>query len=293
MADKFYQTTVEVKVLSDRPISNLNLVQIAHSGDLIGTVEFQPANEVPPETMAKLLEKRNYDRTFLLGADCTPDQRHIAVEYDINHWGGDYSDVGMTTYIPADLIAGRFGDNVETAFSWWTGLQPVHIVRIDQSGYFTADGEPFEEDEETEAEEIGLTQLFLQVTCNNDLVEGIMLPLQRLLQQIVMVKFPPYFDSHGYNIEAMREQGEAMNDVRDYLQFLIRNYSLNGRYLNLGRANGEKLFLSGNTINYSSVVETNAEWQPLADYIEATYEVKSVRAFDVLHLASGGQASRE
>ena len=62
----------------------------------------------------------------------------IEVEYDTDYYGGDYSDVGQTAMIPADL-AERIGMGM--AFRQTTGFDPIHIIHYSPDKRYNKDGD--------------------------------------------------------------------------------------------------------------------------------------------------------
>jgi len=67
-----YRTIFIVEVLSDKPVADLDLADIAHEineGDSSGRVEVRDSREVSKHDMAKLLDHQGSDPSFILGDD--------------------------------------------------------------------------------------------------------------------------------------------------------------------------------------------------------------------------------
>jgi hypothetical protein len=72
MTEKLYRTVFEVEVLSDRPVNDRGLRDIAEDivdGDLSGVVQVKSAEEVSRAQMSQLLLSQGSDPEFLLGDD--------------------------------------------------------------------------------------------------------------------------------------------------------------------------------------------------------------------------------
>lgn len=69
---------------------------------------------------------------------------HIAVEYDLNYSGGNYSGIGSIFLIPQPLLY-YFQDDVISLFAWYTGIDPIHIVHYCEDEFFTFDGKEYDE----------------------------------------------------------------------------------------------------------------------------------------------------
>ena len=66
---------------------------------------------------------------------------HIRVEFDLNHWGGDYSHTGDFVFIPQSVYI-RYG--IDTAFQAITHYNPQHIIQYDEDELYTYDGNFYE-----------------------------------------------------------------------------------------------------------------------------------------------------
>ena len=53
----------------------------------------------------------------------------IRVEYDLNYWGGEYSDVGSFALLPMDKVEAN-GFDVEKTFAEVTGHDAAHIIHF-------------------------------------------------------------------------------------------------------------------------------------------------------------------
>ena len=68
-----YRTLIVVEVLSDKPVSDWSLSEIAHEivdGESSGCVEVKDAREISNHDMYDLLNEQGSDPEFLLGEEC-------------------------------------------------------------------------------------------------------------------------------------------------------------------------------------------------------------------------------
>lgn len=72
MSQKFYRTVITYEVLSDRPISDLSISDVAREceeGDFSGMELTTTTEEVSAERMIELCENQGSDPSFILGDD--------------------------------------------------------------------------------------------------------------------------------------------------------------------------------------------------------------------------------
>ena len=77
-----------------------------------------------------------------------PSKKCVRVEYDLNYWGGDYSDVGQFTYVPHEVIDRLPGKDMDrklkTAFTVLVG-DPRHIVHYTFDEVYDHEGTEWQE----------------------------------------------------------------------------------------------------------------------------------------------------
>lgn len=68
---------------------------------------------------------------------------HFKIEFDLNFFGGDYSNVGDFVYIPEDFVDQH--QSIESAFVAFTDHSEKHIVCTYEDERVDADGNNIEE----------------------------------------------------------------------------------------------------------------------------------------------------
>ncbi len=93
------------------------------------------------EPVCPVCEERRQDATMNNPPQDEGDnvkQPYIRFEYDLDFWGGDYSDVGDFAYVPAKRCE-KIG--YERAFTEQTGIDAQHLIHYSPDELYDADGE--------------------------------------------------------------------------------------------------------------------------------------------------------
>ena len=144
---EYRQTLVVFTVFSKKDIGDLTLSELQSKIDgdvfLSSPIMCDEKLVTPMELSDALIKVDVEGRNHILGSEAEEEQPHVQFEYDLSYRGGDYDQVGQFAHVPEAIVDEKFGGDMNAAFRWWTGFDPVHIINWSPDDRYTFDGEPW------------------------------------------------------------------------------------------------------------------------------------------------------
>lgn len=139
--NEFRMQNEEIVVFDDSFVFSANPKHVDYKVETnfvsINKLEEMITDAVKNGEFCVVYDDNKFDRGSLLDAICDRIDC-FKVEYDVNFFGGDYSDVGKFAYIPFDDELKL--DHTEL-FRLMTGIDPVHIVSLSLDETYTIEGD--------------------------------------------------------------------------------------------------------------------------------------------------------